>query len=386
MLPTPKRKAEEENKAEQQVGQAAPRLRTEDEVLLRYENLLTTYQESNTRYLADLQDYYVSYETTYEILYAEIRAGEVKKVHNKMAPSLAKIEEEKKNQSEEKILQAKLDFKKKHLAQMLPKADQHSYKTALTRMEDALPVLKQISKKGIAYLIAVKFNQTYMTVVSIAAKVKPSGWKVHISVAPTLDNLKKAWDIFRLIFLRHALSHVKVANYERGNKIEPGKEITLYQSLDIERGVEWKPILMSIESDFKQQGILPSTSLAYGDKQIRGSQYLSYRNDFCPESKKTLRLKKLVHVIDQIAKELKEGKAEKVILRSIEVGLKEMGINTSVAREEFGPPLVEGVKGLLQTSGRADLSALYYNPFGMQGDPNQAIDLRIVLEGGPGIK
>ncbi len=242
-------------------------------------------------------------------------------------------------------------------------------------MKEKLPQPQEKRQDGEKYFTFSVYENTYMEVVSMTTQKKPSGWKIHLSINPTLVNLKKAWNIFKDILLKNSVGYAKVANHERTTRIEPGKEITIYQNP--EEKCSWQTVVLAIEVGFKQNSIIPSSHFAEGDKPIQGSRYASYRNDFCPDSHHTLRLEKITPLIGKIADAIEQKKKDKHIIKLTERGLKEL-VKAESVRKEWGLKLFNHVKREKQKKQDVDLSTLWYNPFDIEGDPNALINVQSV--------
>jgi hypothetical protein len=126
------------------------------------------------------------------------------------------------------------------------------------------------------------FNRRRAYFLSRLKKVNTNvGWKLHISLKPTMENIEKAWQVFGIIVKKYDLKMFKIVKPERISDAS-GKEITLplFKNQHI---TDWRKIIVEIESLFKDNKILanPQTkqSPPLSDKKIIGSQYLHYRND-----------------------------------------------------------------------------------------------------------
>lgn len=116
----------------------------------------------------------------------------------------------------------------------------------------------------------------------------PTGWKLHISVKRTPDNLETAWKIMQLICINYKLSFLKTPEPLRLEELENGKEFCLYifKNTHIE---DWSIILNEMESLLKSNKIQPGEVPSAADKKIAGSDYFYYRNDTHPVNKEYIK-------------------------------------------------------------------------------------------------
>jgi len=108
---------------------------------------------------------------------------------------------------------------------------------------------------------------------------KPKGWKLHISINRSLEDMGKAWEILQNICVKYNLQYLKTPFPENLDNLEEGKEFTLY--IFKNKAIEnWAPILKDIEMGLSQFEVSPGKKPADGcDKKIKHSNYLYYRND-----------------------------------------------------------------------------------------------------------
>ncbi len=114
------------------------------------------------------------------------------------------------------------------------------------------------------------------------------GWKIHISVNPTLDNLSKAWDLVMPILMRHGVYSFKVLSSTSNS--QPGKEITVY-AFDSRNNMPWQEILSEIHRSLENAHVEPNSAkgapfvrvgqkiLEITEPCICNSPYLYVRND-----------------------------------------------------------------------------------------------------------
>jgi hypothetical protein len=112
-----------------------------------------------------------------------------------------------------------------------------------------------------------------------------TGYKFHISLDMDRDNLYKGWAVVLPILAKYGLKHFKVApeGFTEENKEQRGKEITVYvfKNPEIDKETLTK-ILKEITNELMNHNIkagpFPSNP-ERKDRAIKGSQYISYRND-----------------------------------------------------------------------------------------------------------
>lgn len=105
-----------------------------------------------------------------------------------------------------------------------------------------------------------------------------SGWKIHCSLNPEPDNLKKAWSIIIKLFMKYGIETAKIikSDYQHDD-MQTGKEITIYYQDDISLE-KWQALLIDITNEFLLNGIKPGY-LPLLDKPISGSSFFSVRCD-----------------------------------------------------------------------------------------------------------
>jgi len=110
------------------------------------------------------------------------------------------------------------------------------------------------------------------------------GWKIHISLADNLDNIRKAWNCLVSIFIEEEIGLVKLIRPE-GNPLdreihpnERGRQLTIYAQLNPFPIEKWWRILQRINDTLIANDIEPACHSAVC-RRIHGSSYLSYRHD-----------------------------------------------------------------------------------------------------------
>jgi len=132
--------------------------------------------------------------------------------------------------------------------------------------------------KGYQYKAECNSGSVFVT---LAQKTYESeqkfGWKFHISISPDNANLKIAWDIVKDVLIENVVSSFKViAPGENLNSGQAGCQITIYQFEDPEK--DWLHILRTIEQALIEHNIKPH-GYHDVDKRLKGSNYITYRND-----------------------------------------------------------------------------------------------------------
>ena len=110
-------------------------------------------------------------------------------------------------------------------------------------------------------------------------RMEDEGWKLHISIKRTQNNLDTAWKILQDVCEEYGLHYLKTplstANLD---KTPAGKEFTLYlfknPTID-----DWSPILKRIENKLRENNVKKGLNPGDYDKQVENSNYLYYRND-----------------------------------------------------------------------------------------------------------
>jgi hypothetical protein len=152
---------------------------------------------------------------------------------------------------------------------------------------DILDVVYQAFRKKVMSHQGMKVNQfTYLINESrntIGTLLPDRGWKFHISLNNTGDNIARGWNIAKKYLIQNKLFQFKVIRDEsRSAVVEPeiqaGKAITIYAFFEKLNANEWQIILEQITVDYLNNNILPSL-LPIDDIPVKNSSYMSYRND-----------------------------------------------------------------------------------------------------------
>ena len=118
-----------------------------------------------------------------------------------------------------------------------------------------------------------RVEESEKTVVSSERNV---GWKIHISLAESPDNIQKAWDCIIDLLKAYGINTCKVLiEGKHLPAFQWGKEITLYYQLDL---ASWNDLLNDMTKRFLQAGVCPGY-LAFNDKCVEGSSFFGFRND-----------------------------------------------------------------------------------------------------------
>jgi len=122
-----------------------------------------------------------------------------------------------------------------------------------------------------------------------------SGWKVHVSVMNTEENIVKAWGLVARKVIEYGVYETKVVGnmYLGKNQIgidqhQIGKEIVIYE-FSSRPDMNWQELLQKLESDFKKGGVVagerPKFRLPEGmndeiyEPAIKGSEYFYCETD-----------------------------------------------------------------------------------------------------------
>ena len=113
-----------------------------------------------------------------------------------------------------------------------------------------------------------------------------TGWKFHISLDQDQEhngaNLAAGWDIVNKVLREHHCPEWKIIMQAEAN-VGVGKQITIFAYKDDKTASDWQSILQEIENGLINANINPDRAgFTEKDKNIPGSQYISYRNDSDP--------------------------------------------------------------------------------------------------------
>jgi hypothetical protein len=107
------------------------------------------------------------------------------------------------------------------------------------------------------------------------------GWKIHLTIHP--GDLVRAFDnVIAPILLDAKVGAVKFTHsyselsaISRPDKEQSGKMVTIYGA-----GREtWASLAKKIEMGLAKEGIRPGPPKIYGDRMVKGSRYIGYRNE-----------------------------------------------------------------------------------------------------------
>jgi hypothetical protein len=107
------------------------------------------------------------------------------------------------------------------------------------------------------------------------------GWKLHVAIEDSDDNLSKAWDIIVDKIIEHEIQLTKIIkeSVRESLKQDPqqcGKEITLYAYREARPTDEWEKFINQVTESLARANIKPGP-LPGSDNEIKGSNYFSYR-------------------------------------------------------------------------------------------------------------
>ncbi len=126
-----------------------------------------------------------------------------------------------------------------------------------------------------------------------AQNIDVRGWKFHISLDDTDDNktnIANAWNLILDLIYKYQILIAKVSTKEvRLDIIAPnhrtiGKQITIYGNQS-DNPAYWQSFFQEVHHKFVNNAIKPGY-LAEGDKQVNGSEFVSYRFDTTYENNK----------------------------------------------------------------------------------------------------
>lgn len=115
-------------------------------------------------------------------------------------------------------------------------------------------------------------------------QISTVGWKLHISIDHSIENLSKAWKIMQWLAIKYQLTQIKMVSLKKLDNVKAGEEICIYLFKNealLTNATELKTFLITIESLLRHFEILPSGK-PKADQQISGSNYIYYRNDKHP--------------------------------------------------------------------------------------------------------
>lgn len=118
-----------------------------------------------------------------------------------------------------------------------------------------------------------------------------TGWKIHVSVANTEENIAMAWQLVAAKVIEYGVYEAKaVGNRYVEKKHQIGKEIVIYE-YSSRPDMNWQSFLQELENDFRRNGIVagehpnPKFRLPEGDERkidepvIGGSTYFYCETD-----------------------------------------------------------------------------------------------------------
>jgi len=124
--------------------------------------------------------------------------------------------------------------------------------------------------------------------------LRTCGWKFHISINDKEpNNIKEGWNLVKDILIEHRVYNSKVVPQGKVMEeqviddepigVQRGKQITIYAFYQPEK--DWAPILQEITKALANNHIEPSYR-APGDREVKGSNYITYRCDGIYNDKK----------------------------------------------------------------------------------------------------
>ena len=120
-----------------------------------------------------------------------------------------------------------------------------------------------------------------------------SGWKFHISIDDSSeDAVKHAWDCLFPILIKHQIALTKILKIKKGKNddiqqnIFRGRQFSIYANRNSEKEVEeWKSFFEEVTLAFLKNKINPGY-INPACKQVKGSNFISYRNSQDKEENK----------------------------------------------------------------------------------------------------
>jgi hypothetical protein len=108
-----------------------------------------------------------------------------------------------------------------------------------------------------------------------------AGWKLHIAIEDSGDNLSEAWGVIVKKIIEHKVCLTKIIrnNVREALKQDPqqcGKEITIYAFREARPTDEWEKFITEVTEELAERVINPGP-LPNSDTAINGSNYFSYR-------------------------------------------------------------------------------------------------------------
>jgi len=125
---------------------------------------------------------------------------------------------------------------------------------------------------------------------SVGDRKDATGWKIHVSVANTKENIAKAWQLVAAKIIEYGVYEVKVVGkqYLGEEQHQKGKEIVIYE-FSSRPDINWQSLLQELENDFKRNEVVagkhPKFRLPEGmddeinEPSIKGSEYFYCETD-----------------------------------------------------------------------------------------------------------
>lgn len=169
-------------------------------------------------------------------------------------------------------------FRSRHDEERLPLVDRANFNVFYGRPDPLRDFLNYEYKK----------EKGFETLIHKERRDTEFGWKIHVSLDPAVENVRRAWqDIIIPILIQYNIKEAKVAIPENLS-IAAGKVVTIYlvynrELTPGEAGAQrLQSFLVDIENGLLGAGIRPGDKPEI-DVRTQGSQFLSYRCELGPE-------------------------------------------------------------------------------------------------------
>lgn len=167
----------------------------------------------------------------------------------------------------------------------MPSNENNKYDSFIERWNRNNELKYQMYSENMFFHCETKQDAIDLPPLRLMRPEEQTGYKFHISFDMEGDNIYKGWSVVLPILAKYGIKHFKVApdGFDEANKKQRGKEITVYAFDNPEIKKEtWAKILKEITYELMIHNIKPGpfpSNPDRKDREIKGSKYISYRND-----------------------------------------------------------------------------------------------------------